>query len=352
MVMKNYIQKILNDSSFKVSSPSLDTLSHPRLSAFAPTNIALCKYWGKRDKHLNLPVTNSLSISLGDYGTTTCIKEIDSNCDQIIVNGIEALEKNQASFSADMSLFRQRLTVFLDCFRVTSTTRFCIETTSNIPIAAGLASSACGFAALVKALNNWYRWNLTPTGLSLIARLGSGSACRSLWHGFVEWERGERIDGFDSVGVPIETQWPALRVGILMVDQKQKPISSRAAMLETQKTSPFYACWPEKVTQDLDKIKTAIKTQDFQLLAETSEANALAMHALMLTATPSIMYMTPETVRLMQQIWHYRAAGLRVYFTQDAGPNLKLLFLESDTKELCEKFPELKVIDPFKHDEK
>lgn len=345
-MMKNYIEAILTNPAFK-KIPSLKNTDASNIPAFAPTNIALCKYWGKRDEHLNLPITSSLSISLGGYGTTTHIKEIDHDIDKIIVNGVELSKQTQASFSADMDSFRKRLTTFLDYFREVPATRFYIDTHTNIPIAAGLASSASGFAALVKALNNLYRWNLTPTGLSLLARLGSGSACRSLWHGFVEWERGEQPDGLDSVGVPIDIQWPELRLGILMVDQKQKPISSRTAMLNTQKTSPFYSGWPKKVNEDLAKIKVAIQNQDFKLLAETSESNAMAMHALMLTATPPILYMIPETINLMHQIWQCRAMGLSVYFTQDAGPNLKLLFLAADTKTVCEKFPTLKVVEPF-----
>jgi len=341
--IKNYIHKVLSDHRLSASQSDQPHLP----SAFAPTNIALCKYWGKRDAVLNLPLTNSLSISLGKYGAVTHIAEIDAPMDALYVNG-QAIHEGVAG----MRSFRERLSGFLDHVRPTPATAYRIETDLNIPIAAGLASSACGFAALVGALNGLYQWNLSKTGLSMLARLGSGSACRSLWDGFVEWERGERVDGLDSVGVPLDINWPEFRVGLLMVNQQQKPISSRVAMQRTQDTSPFYCHWPKKVEQDLQAIKAALHTRNFQSLARTSELNALALHALMMTANPPIVYTLAETMDWMHRIWQCRTEGLEVYFTQDAGPNLKLLFLEADTANLKQRFPDLKMIAPFLVDKK
>jgi len=207
-----------------------------KATAYAPTNIALCKYWGKRDLELNLPVTSSLSVALAGKGSKTTIEIHPPPTDLIILNNQQL--SNQTSFV-------KRLQTYLDLFRPTQHTHFKITIDCNIPIAAGLASSACGFASMILALNNLFDWQLTTTELSLLARLGSGSACRSLWHGFVLWQRGELDNGMDSVAKPLDQQWPELRIGLLLVNQHKKSISSRDAMLQTVNTSPLYATWPE-----------------------------------------------------------------------------------------------------------
>ena len=217
----------------------------------------------------------------------------------------------------------------------------------NIPAAAGLASSACGFASMACALNDLLQWQLAPRDLSLLARLGSGSAARSLWNGFVYWHEGIREDGMDSYGEPLDFEWPSLRVGILPISEQEKPVSSRDAMLRTVNSSSLYASWPRKVSQDLSIFKQALKTKNFSLLGGTAESNALAMHATMLSSWPPICYFLPATLTAMQQIWELRRAGCEVYFTQDAGPNLKLLFLEHQTTALKNSFPEMDVITVF-----
>lgn len=345
-MLKPLIEKLLQNQ------PTLP--QKPMGQAFAPSNIALCKYWGKRDEMLNLPLTNSLSISLGAYGAFTKISEIDPGdaaLDSIWVNNENLTNLNNNDSRSEkknqQQAFCTRLIAFLDLFRRNPKTYFKVETEVNIPIAAGLASSACGFAALVMALGDLYQWEIEKKYLSILARLGSGSACRSLWNGFVEWEKGESIDGLDSHGVSLLDTFPSLRIGLYIVNETQKPISSRAAMKTTKETSLFFAKWPEKVREDLAEIKLAIKTQDFALLGSHAESNAMAMHALMMTANPPILYMTPETINAMQTVWRCRVEGLPIYFTQDAGPNIKLLFLEQDSEMIQTQFKGLTVIDPF-----
>ncbi|MBS0349805.1 MAG: diphosphomevalonate decarboxylase [Proteobacteria bacterium] len=307
-------------------------------SAFAPTNIALCKYWGKRNSEINLPVTSSLSISLGDQGATTTVSEIAGQ-EQIEFNG-QKIDVN--------SPFAVRLTAFLDLFRPTPATRYQIKTEMNIPVAAGLASSACGFAALTLALDRLYGWNLPPEKLSILARLGSGSAARSIWHGFVEWQAGKAENGMDSHGLLLPIAWPELRVGLHLLDSRQKSISSREAMKRTVLTSVLYSAWPQQVQNDMEAIKQALHEQDFMHLGQVAEANALAMHATMHSAWPPVMYSLPETVAAMHKVWQLRSEGLAVFFTQDAGPNLKLLFLASNQQAVTSAFPNLKICQPFK----
>ncbi|MFN3235308.1 MAG: diphosphomevalonate decarboxylase [Gammaproteobacteria bacterium] len=306
--------------------------------AFAPNNIALCKYWGKRDKELNLPVTSSLSISLPTKGTKTRIIAIDSQKDEYFLNGEPV---------ADDTLFTTRAKHYLDLFRFDKRHFFRVETHNNIPLSAGLASSASGFAALAKALNDLFEWHLPDKELSILARLGSGSACRSIYNGFVEWEKGNEDDGMDSYAKQIKTQWPELRIGLMVLDQKEKPINSREAMERTVESSPFYRTWPNVVAEDLKNIKHAIAEKDFALLGKTAEANAMAMHGTMMAARPSVVYSTSATLAMIQKVLTLRKNGLPVYFTQDAGPNIKLLFLEKDHDRVCQELKDVEVITLF-----
>jgi diphosphomevalonate decarboxylase len=314
------------------------TAKHLSVESFAPTNIALCKYWGKRDTELNLPMTSSLSIGLAKKGTTTFLKMVDDAEDRVFFNG-DAMPLS--------SPFSQRLLTFLDLFRTQQREHFHIEFTSNIPLAAGLASSASGFASFVLALNHLYDWQLSFEALSILARLGSGSACRSLWNGFVEWKKGNTTDGMDSHGVALKDEWPELCVGLLIVNRNKKAISSREAMERTKNTSTLYSLWPAKVNHDLVVLKEAIMHRDFSLLGKTAESNAMTMHAMMLSAWPSVSYYQPETIEAMQRIWTLRQDGLPLYFTQDAGPNLKLLFLKKEMSVIQSEFKQIEVIDVF-----
>lgn len=308
--------------------------------AFAPSNIALVKYWGKRDLELNTPNTNSLSISLQDKGATTAIEVINSDADIVYLNN------NLVDYSSD---FYKRIIRFLDLFRFSENYRYQIKTTTNIPVAAGVASSACGFAALVLALDNLFGWELSRQELSILARIGSGSASRSVYNGFVEWEQGEDNDlGLDSIAKQLDYTWNELRIGLIYVDKSKKKISSRDAMLSSVKTSPFYKTWPEIVSKDIQDIKQAIGDKDFYSLGQIAEQNAISMHALMQTSIPPVMYSTEDTIKNMQKVWYLREYDkVQVYFTQDAGPNLKLLFLDKDIKTIEANFPGLTIINPF-----
>jgi len=306
--------------------------------AFAPTNIALCKYWGKRNSELNLPVTSSLSIALPEKGAHTSIIESHTKDDVIILNG-EALPAD--------SNFVKRLKNYLDLFRVQAAWRLQIDINMNIPVAAGLASSACGFASLITALDDLFNWKLSRRELSLLARLGSGSAARSLWDGFVEWHAGTQADGMDSYAEPLAIEWPEFMVGILSITDAEKPVSSRVAMQRTVDTSMLYANWPDKVAQDMKLLHQALQEKNFSLLGATAESNALNMHATMLSSWPPVCYYLPETIAAMQQIWSLRLEGLEIYFTQDAGPNLKILFLEKDKAIIKKQFPQVDMISLF-----
>jgi diphosphomevalonate decarboxylase len=306
------------------------TLYLEQVTEFAPINIALIKYWGKRDSILNLPHTSSLSITLPTLGTSTTIAVHDANIHIIIVNNHEISHDSQ---------FYRRLVTFLDLFNLDE--KFIIKTKSNVPIAAGLASSASGFCACVKALCKLYNWQLSLTKQSILARLGSGSACRSFWNGFVEWNRGEREDGMDCFAQKFDGIMHDIAVGILVTDRTEKKLSSRKAMQISIDTSPFYSAWLDIVPKHLNIIKQAICENDFESFGKIIEHNTTIMHSLILSSFPSFTFANTDTLQIIQKIHDLRNDGMQVFFTQDAGPNLKLIYLKNDHEKLQRIFPAL-----------
>ncbi len=324
------VKNILKDRKVKLQQSG---------NAFAPSNIALCKYWGKRDRALNLPINSSLSVSLGNLGTATEVKVSDKQFDELFLNN-ERVDPD--------SSFYQRIIDFVNLIRPSSDLNLKICTFNNIPTAAGLASSASGFAALTLALNELFGFKLSKQQMSCLARIGSGSACRSLYDGFVIWNKGEMEDGMDSFAEPMEQVWPELCIGVMEISTDTKKIGSREGMNRTVDTSVLYRSWQDQAENDIAKIITAITEKDFRLLGETAEHNACAMHATMLSAFPPVIYWKPESVNAIHQIHELRENGVPVYFTMDAGPNIKLIFEEEWGEVINQSFPELKIIRPFK----
>ena len=307
---------------------------HGRASA----NIALVKYWGKRDEELNLPVTSSLSISLGRLGSDVEIGFADGMNDAVWLN------------SAPLSLqspFVRRTSAYLDLFRPAPGVCFEVQARNTVPTAAGFASSASGFAALARALNDFYGWELGTRELSILARLGSGSAARSLEDGFVEWLAGDAEDGMDSYGRRLAAVWPELKVGALVLSAETKPIGSREAMKRTVESCELYREWPARVAADLADLKEAIEQKNMAALGAVAEGNALAMHGLMAATRPPVVYALPETVAAMRAVWQAREEGVGVWLTMDAGPNVKLLFEASSEAAVRERFPAVEVVAPF-----
>ena len=313
----NWIKQILGDKY----PNDFDIFKNSELentTSFAPSNIALVKYWGKKDLILNQPTNDSVSISLKHLGARTSIKLLNNNNnnyhDKIILNNKTIDPKNK---------FCTRLSDFIDLFRNNNSnnkTYFEIDTKLNIPMGCGVASSACGFAAITKALDKLFQWNLSKQDLSKIAQIGSGSAARSLWDGFVHWQR-------DGDAYPLtELNWPDLNIGLGIVTDKLKKIGSTEAMLRTQKTAPEYDKWPEYAQSLIQPIISSIKSKDFKAFGEISEECAIKMHELIHSCSPVINYDINKTIELKKLIHKLRSSGIPVYFTQDAGPNIKLLF--------------------------
>jgi diphosphomevalonate decarboxylase len=299
------------------------------VTARSGTNIALVKYWGKRDKALNLPATGSLSLTLADFGSETRVRfapdaEASVGGDRITLDGEPAQGK-----------FADRVHRFLDLIRGLARVGLPaeVQTRNTVPTAAGLASSASGFAALALAASRAAGLNLTPSELSALARQGSGSAARSIFGGFVEMAAGEDPEGGDAVAHQIlpADAWD-VRLLVAMTSQGSKAIGSGEAMERTAQTSPYYAGWLQAVAQDLPAARQAVAAKDLPTLGQVAERSALRMHACAMAADPAIIYWNPITLAVMETVRRLRASGTQAFFTIDAGPHVKVLCATSDCK--------------------
>lgn len=302
--------------------------------ATAHPNIALVKYWGKRDAALNLPAVGSLSITLDLLETTTRLR-IDDDLDQdrFVLNGAalagRELEKVQGLARRMWRGTEQR-------------PRLDVESSNNFPTAAGLASSASGFAALVYGLNVILQSDLSDAEISVFARQGSGSAPRSLIGGFALMAKGERDDGQDAIARPLmsASEWP-LEVVVAITSTEKKSTSSTQGMELTRSTSPWYGSWVDGQEDDLAEAAAAIKTRDFERLADVSEFSCLKMHGLMMAARPGLMYWNATTLACLHAIRDLRAQGTGVFFTVDAGPQVKAICAPGNGAVVAEKLREI-----------
>lgn len=295
--------------------------------ARAHTNIALIKYWGKRDKELFLPMNSSLSLTLDAFYTDTkVVFDEELTVDTFFLNGVLQSEKEI-----------QKISRFLDLFReYTGKDLFArVESINFVPTAAGLASSASAFAALALATATALQLNLSPQELSTFARRGSGSSTRSLFGGFVEWDMGTGSE--DSMAIPVDDAAWDVGMLIIAVDTGQKKVASREGMEHTVATSPFYPAWVASAKEDLVAIKEAIAQRDFQRVGQITEHNGMKMHATTLSANPPFTYWSADSLVAQEAVRQVREElGLPAYMTMDAGPNVKVLCRASDLSRLQE----------------
>ena len=290
----------------------------------AYTNIAFIKYWGKKNEDLILPQNNSLSLTLDAFYTETKVT-FDENLDEDILildgeeEGPKALKKAQ---------------VILDLVREMAGIQTCarIDSKNFVPTAAGLASSASGLAALAGAASLAAGLQLNETELSRLARRGSGSASRSIYGGFAEWQQGTSDE--DSVAVPVDDADWDIGMLFIIVDDNRKDVSSTEGMRRVVETSPYYEGWISSSVEDLAAIKTAIANQDLETTGEIAERSALKMHALNLSANPPFNYWSPDSIVAMRKVTELREMGYPVYLTMDAGPNVKLICKASQLEEI------------------
>jgi len=298
--------------------------------ARACANIALVKYWGKRDARLNLPAAGSLSLTLDALVTTTQVAfDAGLAVDELVLDGAPARPGELA-----------RTSEFLDLVRAAAhiATRARVVSKNEFPTASGLASSASGYAALAVAASHAAGLALSARELSILARRGSGSAARSVFGGFVRMHAGDAApatrpgDGSDAFAEPLRSPLAEqVRMVIAIVGGgAPKSHGSRDAMDHTAATSPLYRAWLDLVPRDLAAAEAALAAGDLEQLGAITEANALAMHASAIAARPAVIYWQPATLAALAEVRALRAAGRAAWATMDAGPHVKVLTTTGD----------------------
>lgn len=313
-------------------------MSLQRAAAFAPSNIALTKYWGKRDDKLNLPLAPSISVTLSELGSYTVVAPQPELDEDVMLVDEQPLDP------AGMTKVRRVLEAVRQ--QAGSGMHAGLRSINTVPTARGLASSASAFAALALAASKAYGLDLDGPALSRLARTGSGSASRSVAGGFVLWHCGERADGADSYA---ETLFPAehwpLRVLVAQVRDGRKKVSSTAGMKHSAVGSSLFRAWIEQCERDVVDCKAALRSRDFEALATVVEGNALAMHATMMATRPPLLYWQPATLAVVHAVRRLRAEGTECLFTIDAGSSVVVLVAEQDAVAVAQTLGEIDGVD-------
>ena len=289
---------------------------YPRTAtAISCPNIALIKYWGNRDERLRLPANGSISMNLdGLYTRSQVVFDEAFEADSLELNGAE-------TFGPAL----ERVRTFLDHLRQSSglNHKARVVSENNFPIGTGIASSASAFASLALAASTAAGLELNERQLSRLARLGSGSASRSVPGGYVEWLTGEKDEESYAYTIASADHWQ-LADCVAIVSQVHKPTGSSEGH-PLAETSPLQAARVADTPRRLGLCRQAILDRDFESLAELVELDSNLMHAVMMTSMPPLLYWRPATMAIMQAVREWRLGGLPVFYTIDAGPNVHVL---------------------------
>ncbi|MBE2195010.1 MAG: diphosphomevalonate decarboxylase [Anaerolinea sp.] len=286
-----------------------------KATACACSNIAFIKYWGNRDDALRIPVNGSISMNLdGLYTRTTVTFDPNLNADSALVDGREMSGGGMTRISHHLDQVRRRAGV---------ETRARIESVSNFPAGVGIASSASAFAALSLAAVKALDLRMSEAELSALARLGSGSASRSIPTGFVEWFAGDSHESSFAASIAPVDHWALVDV-VALVSKAHKATGSTEGH-HTAATSPLQAARVADAARRLDLCRKALLSRDFEAFAEVVEQDSDIMHAIMMTGRPALFYWQPATLTIMAEVRRLRASGLPLLYTIDAGPNVHCL---------------------------
>ena len=307
-------------------------------------NIAIVKYWGKKDAKKMIPATSSISLTLNDMFTET---EMEFISDEDIKISVEKEMKNgdyKDKFSNMTDLFylngelqdsvhTEKISKVVDLFRENRSQKVKISTTNNMPTAAGLSSSSSGLSAVIKACNELFGKNYTQSELAQISKFGSGSSSRSFFGPIAAWDK----DTGEIYEVKTDLR---LAMIVLVLNENKKEISSRNGMELCAKTSTYFDEWVKQSEIDFVNMKKYLAENNFEKVGILTEENALRMHKTTETANPPFTYFNEKTYEAMDFVKNLRNNGEKCYFTMDAGPNVKVLCLEEDLEKLAEIFEE------------
>ncbi len=304
-------------------------------TAQANPNLAFIKYWGNRDNTLRIPSNGSISMNLdGLYSRTTVTFQPSLSFDQLSINGRQITGPG-----------RDRIAHILDIIRGMANIHERAEVMSenNFPSGAGIASSASAFAALALAGSKAAGLNLSLPELSRLARRGSGSAARSIPGGFVEWQAGTHDEDSFAFSIAPPEHWKLVDC-VAIVSAAQKKVGSTEGH-SVAGTSPLQAARVADAPRRLDLCRKAILERDFNAFASIVELDSDMMHAVMMTSTPALHYWKPASLEVMKCVRQWRADGLPVCYTVDAGPNVHVMCPESEAQIVEQRLREIKGVD-------
>ncbi len=301
-----------------------------KATSIAPSNIAFIKYWGRKDEILRLPENGSISMNLSNLLTTTTV-EFSSKFkkDSLTYNGTEE------------EIHGNRAIAHIDRIRklANKKTPVKIVTKNNFPSGTGLSSSASGYAALTMAGTKAAGLDLSEKELSILARQGSGSACRSIPDGFVEWRDGNSSEESYAYSLYPKKYWNIVDV-VAVVSTEVKEVPTSEGQKGAQE-SQFFEVRRKHMPQKIEECRNLLLKKDFEAFGELLESEALELHSIMLTSHPSLIYLLPETLRIMRLVKKWRSEGLQVYFTLNTGQNIHLIVEGKDENQLVEKLKQL-----------
>ena len=293
-------------------------------TAQAFANIAFIKYWGNRDGALRLPANGSISMNLdGLYTRTTVTFQRSLPYDELIINGHEIAGPALDRVSCVLDLVRERARLDQQAE---------VSSENNFPSGAGIASSASAFAALALAASKAAGLSLSEPELSRIARRGSGSACRSIPGGFVEWYVGTGDEDSYAASIAPPEHWSLVDCIAIVSDAHKKTGSTEGHALAA--TSPLQSARLADTPRRLDLCRRAVLDCDFSLLASIVELDSDMMHGVMMTSSPALHYWMPSSLEIMKAVRAWRQAGISACYTVDAGPNVHVLCLQKDAPEV------------------
>lgn len=304
-----------------------------KATATAPSNIAFIKYWGKKNESLKIPCNGSISMNLSNLYTTTTIEFNPTlKKDNVIING----KKDEKA--------EKKVIEHLDRIRSLAKSRLFAKVVSknSFPSSTGLSSSASGFAALTLAAVKALNVSLSEKELSILARLGSGSACRSIPDGFVEWVGGNSNTSSYAISLQKPWYWDIADI-VAVVSVKKKKVPTTIGQKQAA-TSPLFAKRLQKIPSKIKAIKKAIAKKDFFAFGTIIEAEALELHAIMSSSKPSLLYITPQTLEVIEQVRVWKKEGLAVFFTLNTGHNVHILCLQKDASEVLSKIKKLSFV--------
>lgn len=300
-------------------------------TAIAHPNLAIIKYWGKENELKNIPASPSLGIALNELHTVTKVylKHPSSNSeetDRVFIDEKLQSDRRFANFFANLRELVDKRNPKMGKFIITACS------SSDFPSSAGLASSASGFAALALACTSALKFELPAKQLSALARTGSASAARSTFGGFVRLDSG----AIYANQIYDENWWPELRIIVVEIEKEAKELSSRAAMERVKMNSPFYQAWINDSKKNIDKSLAALEAKNLSALGPLIRRSYLRMFSTMFSSYPPIIYWKPASLAVIILCEKLRSAGLNIWETMDAGPQVKILCLEKEVPLLIE----------------